>query len=210
MMTGAAATPQPVPAAIVLASGMSIRFPGSNKLLVSVGGIPLVRRVVAAYVQVAFSTILVVVGFEGQRVESALAGLPVTAIANPDYAMGQSRSLVRGISALPAGTPAALIGVADQPFLTAGVIRSIVDRYRRSNARLVVPRFAGQRGNPALFRADLFPELLAVEGDRGGRPVIVRHATEIEWVDFDDSRIGVDIDTWEEYEAGQARTGLVS
>ncbi len=186
------------PAAIILASGMSRRFRGSNKLLLPAGGIPLVRRVVQAYVAESVTPVYVVVGFEADQVVTALSGLPVNPVWNPHYALGQSRALVRGIQALPASTGAVLIGVADQPYLTAGVIRAIVDRFRTTDAPIVAPRYDGQRGNPVLFRADLFPELLAVEGDEGGRSVIGRHAPEVEWVDFDDGTIGVDIDTGEE------------
>jgi molybdenum cofactor cytidylyltransferase len=103
------------------------------------------------------------------------------------------------VDALPAGTGAAIIGVGDQPFLAPEIIRRLVSAFRASGAALVVPRYAGRRGNPVLFSAKLFPELLEVEGDQGGRPVLLRHRDEIVWVDVDEARAGLDIDTPEDY-----------
>jgi molybdenum cofactor cytidylyltransferase len=141
----------------------------------------------------------VVIGHDAPRVNAALTGLPVTFVWNPDFALGQSRALVRGVQALPPEVRAAVIGVGDQPFLTSGIIEQLVDRYQASGAPLAVPRYAGRRGNPVLFDRVLFPELLQVTGDQGGRPVLERHREDIAWLDVADPLPGADLDTVEEY-----------
>lgn len=182
-------------AGIVLASGMSTRFGTDNKLLAPVGGIPVIRRTVRAYVDAGLDPLLIVVGHESIEVERLLHPLPLHFIHNPKFKLGQSRALIRGLEALPECAEAAVIGVGDQPFLSFGVIRSLVDRYEQLKPLLVVPRYGGHRGNPILFDRRLFPELLSVRGDQGGRAIVERHRAAIEWIEVDDETVGRDIDT---------------
>lgn len=182
-------------AGIILASGMSERFGASNKLLARVGGLPVIQRTTQAYVGAGLDPIVVVLGHEAQELEQLLRRLPVRCVHNPEYRLGQSRALVRGLEELPAGAEAAVIGVGDQPFLPADVIRALMARFKLDRPLLVAPRYAGQPGNPILFDRRLFPELHAVQGDVGGRPVVKSHNTDIVWLDIDDDRAGRDIDT---------------
>lgn len=182
-------------AGIVLASGMSSRFGASNKLLEKVGGIPIIRRTAQAYVEGGLDPLFVVLGHESSEVEHVLRDLPVRCLQNPAYRLGQSRALVCGLEALPAGSDAAVIGVGDQPFLRGDVIRALIARFEQDRPLLVAPRYGGQIGNPVLFDRRLFGELRAVEGDQGGRPVVRRHQAAIAWVEIDDLRAGRDVDT---------------
>lgn len=186
-------------AGVVLASGMSRRFGAANKLLMPIEGEPMVRRTVRAYVEAGLQPVIVVVGYEAERVAGALAELPVQIVHNPEFAQGQSRALRRGVAALPSEVGAAVIGVADQPFLTLDVLQALIHRYRVTPAVVVASRYAGQRGNPVLFARDVFAELGQVEGDRGGRAVLQAHESEIAWADFGDARLALDIDTLDEY-----------
>jgi molybdenum cofactor cytidylyltransferase len=198
-MTAMSAAPPPPIAGIILASGVSRRFGAANKLLSPIEGEPIVRRTVRAYLEGGLQPVVVVVGYQAALVGDALAGLPLEIVHNPDFEQGQSRALVRGVHHLPSSISAAVIGVADQPFLTASVVCTLADQFVKSGASVIVPRYAGRQGNPVVFSRSLFPELLTVEGDQGGRPVLRRHEVEIEWVDFLDAEPAVDVDTLDEY-----------
>jgi molybdenum cofactor cytidylyltransferase len=113
---------------------------------------------------------------------------------------GQSTSLRAGIAALPADAAAALVLLADQPFVTAAIIARIVAEWRAYGSAIVAPAYAGQRGNPVLFDRTVFPELLAVAGDRGARAILAADPARIHFVHFDDPRPLADIDTAEDYE----------
>jgi molybdenum cofactor cytidylyltransferase len=181
-------------AGIVLASGMSRRYGPENKLLVQIDGEPVVRRTVRAYAEAGLSEVIVVVGHEAEAVTEALSGLEVRTVNNPDFRQGQSRALVAGVNAA-GGADAAIIGVADQPWLATSTIRTLVEAWTSTESLIVAPRFGGARGNPVLFAYALFAELLQITGDAGGRPVLQRHAADVTWVDVSDSKQGRDIDT---------------
>jgi molybdenum cofactor cytidylyltransferase len=70
-------------AGIVLASGMSTRFGESNKLLASVGGVPVVARTAQAYVDAGVAPLIVVVGHDAREIEQALVHLPIRCVLNP-------------------------------------------------------------------------------------------------------------------------------
>jgi molybdenum cofactor cytidylyltransferase len=179
---------------IVLAAGTSSRFGGENKLLAEVHGMRLVRRTVLSYLGAGLDRLVVVTGFGSDEVVDALSGLPIECVLNARFLEGQSTSLHVGIRALSAGTIGAVVGVADQLHLRSDTVRRLVLTAQRADNALVVPRYGGQRGNPVVFPAALFPELLAVTGDVGGRPVIDRHRENIVWIDFDDPSLGADVD----------------
>jgi molybdenum cofactor cytidylyltransferase len=125
--------------------------------------------------------------------------LPLRFIHNPHYADGQSTSLRVGVAELQAETDAVLVLLGDQPFVTAEIIDLIIGHWLATKAAIVAPRYQGQRGNPVLFSRLVIPELLAVTGDQGARTLLAARSAEIAYVDCDDPRPLIDIDTPEEY-----------
>jgi molybdenum cofactor cytidylyltransferase len=57
-----------------------------------------------------------------------------------------------------------------------------------------------------LFDRTLFPELLAVTGDQGGRAVIARHGDEVERVEVGEAAALLDVDTRRDYERAVEET----
>jgi len=71
---------------------------------------------------------------------------------------------------------------------------------RQTGKRIVAPLYDGRRGNPVLFDASLFPELLGVTGGGGGRSLLKRHPGEVATVDVEGMKASYDVDTWEAYQ----------
>lgn len=184
-------------AGVVLAAGGSQRL-GRPKQLLTWRGEPLVRHAARAALDAGVDPVLVVTGAAREGVETALAGLPVGFVHNPAWELGQSTSLQAGIRALPARTGAAVFLLSDQPQVPPALIRSLIETHRGTLAKIVAPEVDGQRANPVLFDRSTFADLLAVQGDTGGRAVFARHrVTRIPW--YDDSLL-LDVDTEEDYQ----------
>lgn len=160
----------------------------------------MVRRVAQTVCQAGLSQVVVVVGAEGERVARALAGLELEVVHNPAWREGMSSSLRAGVGALRPEIEAALLVLADQPGLTPAALKAVVAAYHASRAPIVAPYYEGRRGNPVLFARALFTELGQVEGDQGGRALLVRYEQDVARVDLDDAAILLDVDTRQDYE----------
>lgn len=184
--------------AIVLAAGSSERM-GQLKQLLPIGERTMVAHVTAAVVALGLAQVVVVTGARAGAVAKALADLPVDIIVNDSWAEGMSSSMRAGLQALRPHIQAVLLVLADQPALTADLLQLLVARYRTTGAPIVAPVYRGQRGNPVLFDRALFPELLAVRGDHGGRALIDRYREQVEQVAVDDPAVIADVDSPEDY-----------
>jgi molybdenum cofactor cytidylyltransferase len=183
--------------AVVLAAGTASRF-GSQKLLAPFHGGTLVRRTVENVLASQVSETLVVLGRDGEGVRGALAGLKVRFVTNPDFRSGLSTSLRAGVEAVQPSAIAAVIVLGDQPGVTAAIIDQLIEERRRSGRPIVVPEYAGTRGNPVVFDATMFAELRAIEGDQGARGVIARDPARVAAVSFPFD-VPEDVDTPEDY-----------
>jgi molybdenum cofactor cytidylyltransferase len=183
-------------AAVVLAAGRSTRMRGSNKLLAEIGGKPLIRIAAEQAVASKAKPVIVVTGHERERVEAALKGLPVRLVHNPQFAEGLGTSVRAGIAAVPPQADAAIISLGDMPQVDAALIDRLIAAFDPEKGALaVVPSIDGKRGNPVLWSRRFFPELMAIEGDVGGRHLIGRYGEAVVDVPVSDKGALVDIDT---------------
>lgn len=184
-------------AAIVLAAGRSSRM-GHFKLLAEVAGAPMLLHAVRAALASRAKPVIVVTGNQATEVAHALAGLAVTIAHNPDYASGLAGSLKAGARAVPGDCAGALILLGDMPQVTSAHIDRLIAAF--APGRIVVPVHAGRRGNPVLWPRELFPHLLALDGDAGARRLLDQFADRITEVEIADAAIFTDIDTPEALE----------
>jgi molybdenum cofactor cytidylyltransferase len=200
-----AAPHMPKIGAIVLAAGLSSRM-GSNKLLASVGGRPLIRHAAEAAVGSAADPVIVVTGNAGEAVTSALTGLPLRTIKNPDFAKGLSSSLKSGLNALPEDCDGALILLGDMPDISAALLDKMIAAFDPEEERAIcVATRRGKRGNPVLWARRFFPEMLALDGDVGAKHLVALYGELVCEVEADDDGPLTDIDTPEALAAYQAK-----
>jgi len=190
-------------AAIVLAAGGSARM-GRNKLLFPLSGETVLRRAVRRATAAGFEPVVVVLGHEAGRAQAELDGLACRTVMNPDWEQGINRSLRTGLAALPAETSAAVVMLADMPFVTTEMLLTLVERWRDGTAPLVISDYEGVNAPPMLYGCPLFPELLAMEGEGCGKQVVRRHREEAASVAWPAAALA-DLDVPEDYERVQAR-----
>ena len=142
---------------------------------------------------------MVVTGHAADQVQTALAGLPVELVHNPDWAAGQSTSVIAGLRQLPPQVGSVVFLLADQPRVPAGLVRSLVETHAATCSAIVAPLVQGQRANPVLFDRRTFPDLLSLTGDVGGRALFSRYP--VSWLPWNDTSVLFDVDTLEDYQA---------
>jgi molybdenum cofactor cytidylyltransferase len=164
-------------AGVLLAAGTSSRM-GTNKLFLSLRGETVVRRAIRTALAAGLDPVLVVLGHESERAKAELKGLRCAVVLNKDYAQGINTSLSAGIAAVPEQAVAALVMLADMPFVTKEMLGAIVERYRGGTSPLVVSNYEGVDAPPMLYDRSLFTELRALDGDGCGKKVVKRHRSE--------------------------------
>jgi len=149
---------------ILLAAGAGSRFTGGgHKLDATIGGRSIVQQAIQAAIDSGIGPLLVVTG--AHRI-----ALPAgaTEVQNPDWADGQITSVRRGLDAARAlGATAVVVGLADQPFVTAEAWRAVA----ASTSPIAVATYDGRRGNPVRLHESVW-HLLPESGDEGARALI--------------------------------------
>ena len=156
---------------LLMAAGNASRF-GENKLTARFDGQSLFSLALAAIPAGLFARVTVVSQYPALLEEASLAGFDTILNDRPED--GISRTIRLGTQALAQCDGIAFL-VADQPLLSASAVRAVVRQWRENPDCIAAAAHNGKRGNPCLFPARFFPELCALEADRGGSSVIRRH-----------------------------------
>lgn len=183
---------------VILAAGQSRRL-GEPKQLLELGGEPVLRHVVRNATGSGLDQVVLVLGFRAAEIIDAVGDWGQNVVINPDYAIGQSSSLRLGLSVVDPEAEAVLFLLGDQPQVTAEVIDSIIDAFRKGRGRIAMPSYRGSPSNPVLFGREFYPELARVTGDEGARSVVEAHQDEIFMVEVG-ADPPLDVDTEEDFE----------
>ena len=172
---------------------------GTLKQLEKIGDKTLMESTLIALQDSSVDETILVLGYRANEIQQAIP-IPVTTkiVINDSYAAGMSTSIRAGLGAVSSDSSAAMIVLADQPFLKASIINSLIAAYRDSGAKILVPVYKGFRGNPVLIDRSLFPEMMEITGDIGCRSLFGLHSDRIQKVPVEDIGILIDIDSKED------------
>jgi len=183
-------------AAIVLAAGRSSRLAPANKLLERVEGTPIVRRVADVALASGADPVIVVTGFDAARVADAVHDLKVIVVHNAAFEEGLSSSLRAGLLALPSDRDGALVLLADMPEIESSDLEALMVAFAAKDRHAIcVPVRHGRRGNPVLWGAAYFAEMMGLSGDVGAKPLMAQHPEHVTEVPAGSDGIFADVDT---------------
>ena len=183
---------------VVLAAGSARRMNG-NKLLLDIGGRPLVRFAVEEAVAANLAEVLVIVSEPNAHViGEALADIPAKIVTNPRAAEGMGTSVACAASSISADASALLLMQGDQPLVARTMLRRLIECWETESPPFVASRYDELVTTPVLFDRSVFKELAALDGDRGARTLLDKHKKKGKTVGFPTWR-GADVDTPEDY-----------
>lgn len=189
--------PSDAPSAIILAAGRSRRMGERNKLLLKIGGQPVLARVLRAFASAPVGEIIVVTGAQHERVSALVdreSGARV--VHNEDYQSGMASSIRRGVRAAVPETAGYALCPGDLPLLSSPTVDRLCQAFAAQTApRIVAPTYDGQQGHPVLFGASFREALLDLEGDRGARNLLRSDEAPLTRVPTEDEGILQDVDT---------------
>jgi len=177
----------PVINAVILAAGSASRF-GAAKQLLCHNGKSLVQRCVDVANAVFDTRVVVVVGANGQEVQSSIHS--AEAIVNPQWQQGLGTSLACGVLTLDTQCDGVCILLADQVEITADHLTDLVNAFDGHNT--VCAQSRGRRGVPAIFPRALFAELAHLSGDTGAKSLLQRLTDNVIAIDMPEAAIDID------------------
>lgn len=184
---------------VLLAAGNSTRM-GQPKQLLDFGGKPLIRHCAEAALASRCRPVIVVCGEREAEIRTALAGLPVECVANPEWAGGMGTSIHAGLTALAEhAVDGVVLTLGDLPLLTAGIFDGLIAAQEASGKPIVAAAYSGTVGVPVLFLKPHFGALLALAPNQGCKGVILGNASVALHIPCPEAE--VDVDTPEEYRA---------
>ena len=184
---------------VVMAAGNARRF-GENKLAAALRGRSLILRALEAVPAEQFEKVVVVTQYPEVM---ALAGsFHFAAVHNPHPDYGISRTIQLGLPELR-DCDGVLFTVSDQPLLRRESVARLTAFWRAHPERIAALGHGSVRGNPCLFPARFFPELMALREDHGGSTVIRRHEEELLLLEVPAAELH-DVDTVQALEALEA------
>lgn len=192
---------------VVLAAGAATRF-GAPKLAMPFGHDTMLRRAALAALEVS-ARVVVVTGAHCEQIEPLVAGLSVTLAYNPDWVLGMSQSIAHGVVRLCAVAPevkGALIVLADQVCVGAAELRQLLAAHDASPQSIIAANYSGEAGAPCVFPRLYFDKLMQLQGARGARTILRRHAEYVRSVPM--PQAATDIDTPTDYANALAAAGL--
>ena len=175
---------------VVMAAGIARRF-GTNKLSAQWEGKSLIRRAMEAIPTEMYRRRVVVTQYP--EIIDLAKEFSFTPIENTHPDLGISHTVALGLAAL-ADCDAVLFQVSDQPLLRRETVAELTEFYLSRPDRIAALSHGGVRGNPCIFPARFFPELLELSGDRGGSAVIKRHPEALVLWESDAGQLA-DVDT---------------
>ncbi len=187
---------------VILAAGQGTRF-GSAKQVAPFRGDPLVIRATTTALAVVQGNapVRVVIGAHRAQVEAVLSPLVrrhtnLELCYNAAWASGLASSLQVGLQSLEAAKPkvgAVLYMLGDQPLVPTQLLLALQERWHEG-WEMVAPACDGRLlGVPALFARTWWPALGRLAGDRGARPLLEQHSSQVGLVEVDTGCL-IDID----------------
>lgn len=185
---------------VVLAAGRAQRI-GGEKLLLPLRGKPVLQWVLESALSSDLDEIICV----ARELTSGGRRLNVNNerllwLTNHAADRGQSTSVIAGLWATNPRSEGVMFLVGDQPLIPKELINALIEKFKSDPAWIIAPSFKQEPRNPVLFRRDLFPELLQLSGDRGGRVLIEKYKDKTVLLEWKDEIPFLDLDVREDYE----------
>lgn len=183
-------------AAIVLAAGASLRL-GQPKQLLLHGGETMIGRAIRLAGEAGATPVIAVLGAQSDLIRHTVPMSNAIPVLNGAWEQGISTSIHAGLAALEENapqSPGALILGCDQPRLTAGHLRGLLQAFGTQTApAIVASAYAGVQGIPAIFPRAVFSELRALHGDKGARVLLLKPPCPLVTLPFPGGEIDIDL-----------------
>lgn len=187
---------RPAGGALILAAGFARRFGSDKRRHRLPQGPTLLEATLRRYAEVYQEICLVLRPGERELEKLAAAlSVPVHIAISRDAEFGMGHSLAAGARRISTRWRWASVALADMPFINRATLADLLEAFFASPpGSILQPVYQSRPGHPVTFPAEYFPELAALTGDQGARPVLARHHSCLVRHPVDDPGVLQDVD----------------
>ena len=175
---------------VIMAAGNARRY-GQNKLAAQLRGRSLILRALEAVPAKELEAAVVVTQYP--EVMDLAEAFRFAAIRNEHPDWGISHTIALGLTALRR-CDGVMFLVSDQPLLKRESVAALAQFWKQQPDKLAALAHSSIRGNPCVFPARFFPELLDLTEDHGGNTVIRKHEGDLRLLEVPEEEL-TDVDT---------------
>lgn len=188
--------------AIVLAAGLSKRMGTANKLLLTYKGKTIIERTILNLLDAGIQEVIVVTGYEADKITMAVQYLPVRIIYNTAYEKGMTTSIQKGVAS--AHGEGFMICLGDMYAIIPeeySVLKTGFEQQVKLDEKcIIIPQYHNEKGNPVIFSASYKDALLQHTNMEGCKAIVQSNSAHIHGVEMDSRHILEDLDYPEDYE----------
>ncbi len=157
---------------------------GKPKQLIKFRNELLINYIIQQIRKGGIEEIIVVLGSQFSEIRSHIKDTDVVVLENQNWQEGISSSIKCALEHIKTGFDAAMVFVVDQPYLEPEIIHDILEKNKTSDAKIIAACVNGQITHPVLYKKELFPKLMHLKGDVGGKAIFEDEIIEkINWSD---------------------------
>lgn len=182
---------------VIMASGLGRRFsacPDHYKLMAEFHNQPLIAPVLNLAKALPFSQVVLVTRNPDVETFAKAMSIPVLLHTMPD----KNHTIKLGLSHLLEENPylsGCMFCVADQPLLSGTTLENLLFSFSENPHKIIRTGTFAAPGNPILFPADFFPELLQLPSKCGGSFLTKKYPEQVLYVPVQDDLELFDVDT---------------
>jgi molybdenum cofactor cytidylyltransferase len=185
-------------AMVILAAGGSRRF-GQSKQLADINGMPMLQRVVDQCLQVKFQhldlesiDLFVALGAYSDQIQASVEFGRARVVFNPDWSDGIGATIASVTSQLEKQYGGLMFVAGDQPLIHSARLSAMIQYWRQNPDLVCCANYDNVFGIPAIFPGRLFPQLQALQGDRGAKQLLLAERGKLQTFALPEAKTDID------------------
>ena len=191
------------PTIVIPAAGRGSRFGGPlHKLQQAFEGSTVLGTTLRRAVETQLPVVVVTTAALAPLAGRVLAQRDIVVLSDGEAARGMGASIAAGV-AERSGAPGWLVLPGDMPLVRPGTMLSVASALEHH--AVVHAQHRGRRGHPVGFAAELYSELVLLDGDDGARRIMLRYPAH--GCEIGDPGVLLDVDTHGDLDALRHASG---
>lgn len=184
--------------AVILSAGFSSRMKDFKPLL-KFGDKSAIRLLYDTYKECNIEDILIVTGFNSEKLMEENCDINVKWVFNPDFKSGMYSSIKAAVKEIDKSSQGFFLNPVDIPVIKKQTIFDLKNEFEKEEKGIIYPIFNGKRGHPTVISTNYSSIITENSGDGGLKSLLQKYENDFAEVPVCDNGSVMDMDTPEDY-----------